>query len=115
MKKALTKAQAKELLDQIYHGGVEEEIVMPDEAVEWVDAYVEAAADEDSAKARKQEAANHLKEIMGDYDKARCMGHSIRWTPVRTDRFDTKSFKEQEPDLYAKYVKSSISRRFTVK
>jgi putative phage-type endonuclease len=106
---------AKDLLDQIYRGGVEEEIILPEDAVEWVDAYIEASADEDSAKAKKQEASNHLKEIMGDYDKASCMGHSISWKPVTSERLDTKALKEREPDIYEKYAKSSTSRRFTLK
>lgn len=106
---------AKDLLDQIYHGGVEEEIILPEDAVEWVDSYIEASAEEDNAKAKKQEASNHLKEIMGDYDKASCMGHSISWKPVTSERLDTKALKEKEPEIYSKYVKSSTSRRFTLK
>lgn len=106
---------AKDLLDQIYRGGVEEEIILPEDAVEWVDAYIEASAEEDNAKAKKQEASNHLKEIMGDYDKATCLGHSISWKPVTSERLDTKALKEKEPEIYAKYAKSSTSRRFTLK
>ena len=68
---------AKNLLDNIYHGGIEDEIILPDDAVEWVDAYFEASVEEDNAKAKKQDAANHIKEFMGDYDKAKCYDHSI--------------------------------------
>lgn len=106
---------AKNLLDSLYHGGISEEIVMPDEALEYVDAYIEACAEEDNAKAKKQEASNHLKEIMGDYDKATCLGHSISWKPVSSERLDTKALKEAEPEIYEKYVKVSVSRRFTLK
>lgn len=106
---------AKELLDSLYRGGIAEQIVMPEEAIEYVDAYIEACAEEDNAKVKKQEASNHIKEIMGDYDKATCLGHSISWKPVSTERLDTKALKEQEPELYAKYVKTTISRRFTLK
>lgn len=106
---------AKNLLDSLYHGGVSEEIVMPDEAIEYVDAYIEACAEEDNAKAKKQEASNHIKEIMGDYDKATCLGHSISWKPVSSERLDSKALKESEPEIYEKYVKKSISRRFTIK
>ena len=106
---------AKNLLDSLYHGGISEEIVMPDEAIEYVDAYIEACAEEDNAKAKKQEASNHIKEIMGDYDKASCIGHSISWKPVTSERLDSKSLKENEPEIYAKYCKSSISRRFTLR
>ena len=106
---------AKNLLDSLYHGGISEEIVMPDEAIEYVDAYIEACAEEDNAKAKKQEASNHIKEIMGDYDKATCLGHSISWKPVSSERLDSKALKESEPEIYEKYVKKSISRRFTIK
>ena len=106
---------AKNLLDSLYHGGISEEIVMPDEAIEYVDAYIEACAEEDNAKAKKQDAANHIKEIMGDYDKATCLGHSISWMPVSSERLDSKALKAAEPELYAKYVKKSVSRRFTIK
>lgn len=106
---------AKNLLDSLYHGGISEQIVMPDEAIGYVDAYIEACAEEDNAKAKKQEASNHLKEIMGDYDKATCLGHSISWKPVSSERLDTKALKEAEPEIYEKYVKVSVSRRFTLK
>lgn len=106
---------AKNLMDSLYHGGISEEIVMPDEAIEYVDAYIEACAEEDNAKAKKQEASNHIKEIMGDYDKAICLGHSISWKPVSSERLDSKALKESEPEIYEKYVKKSISRRFTIK
>ena len=108
-----TDASTK-LLDSIYRGGVSEEIIMPTEAVEYVDAYIEASADEDSAKARKNEAANHIKEIMGDYDRATCNGHTISWKPVTSERLDSKALKAAEPEIFKKYTKASTSRRFTV-
>ncbi len=105
---------SKVLLDQAYHGG-NGDIVLPDSAATWIDAYIEASADEDSAKARKQEASNHLKDLMGDHDKATCMEHCISWKEVTADRLDTKALKDNEPDIYAKYTKSTTSRRFTLR
>ena len=105
----------KNLLDSIYKGGINEQIILPDEAIEYLDMYIEATADMDSAKAKHQEASNHLKEIMGDYNTAQCMGHTISWKPVTTERLDSKALKEAEPDLYSKYVKTSTSRRFSVR
>lgn len=106
---------AKNLLDNIYHGGIAEQIVLPTEAVEYVDQYIEACAEEDNAKAKKQEASNRIKEIMGDYDKAKCLNHTISWKSVSSERLDTKALKEEQPELYQKYVKTSKSRRFTLK
>lgn len=106
---------AKNLLDKIYKGGIAERIVLPEQAIEYVDRYIEASAEEDNAKARKQDAANHIKEIMGDYNAAKCLGHTISWKPVTSERLDSKALKEAEPEVYQKYVKSSTSRRFTVR
>lgn len=106
---------AKDLLDQLYHGGVADSMVMPDEAVEWIDAYIEASVEEDNAKAKKQEASNHIKEIMGDHDKATCLGHTISWKTVTSERLDSKALKETDPEIYSKYVKNSTSRRFTIR
>lgn len=106
---------AKNLLDTIYHGGVSERIVLPEDAIEYVDQYIMACAEEDNAKAKKQEAANRIKEFMGDYDNAKCLEHTVSWKPVTAERLDTKALKEAEPEIYEQYVKTSTSRRFTLK
>ena len=71
--------------------------------------------EEDNAKAKKQEASNRIKELMGDYNKASCGEHTVSWTPVSTERLDTKALKAEQPEIYAKYAKSSNSRRFSIK
>ncbi len=38
----------------------------------------------------------------------------IRYTPVVSNRFDTKAFKEKYQDLYNQFTKVSESRRFSV-
>lgn len=105
----------KELLDSIYRGGISEQVVLPDDAIEFLDMYIEACAMEDSAKEKKQLASNSLKEIMGDFNKASCQGYTVSWTPVSSERLDTKALKEAEPELYAKYCKTSTIRRFSVR
>ena len=100
---------------EIYRGGIEEQIVLPDEAIEYVDAYIEATADMDSAKARQQEASNHIKEFLGDYNSAKCMGYTISWKPITSERIDTKALREQHPEIAEQFTKSSVSRRFTLR
>lgn len=48
---------------------------------------------------------------MGDYDVATCYGHKITWRNVSSDRLDTKALKENEPEIYEKYVKTIILGR----
>ncbi|MBR1741146.1 MAG: YqaJ viral recombinase family protein, partial [Lachnospiraceae bacterium] len=106
---------AKELLDKTYKGGIKETVTLPEEAEVYIRQYFEASVEEDNAKAKKQEAANRIKELMGDHNKASCGGHSVSWTPVSSERLDTKALKAEQPKVYEKYAKTSNSRRFTIK
>lgn len=105
---------AKNLINSMYQGGISERIILPEEAVEYVAQYIKASAEEDNATAKKQAAANHIKELMGNHDKATCQEYTISWKPVTSERLDTKALKTAEPKLYSKYVKTSTSRRFTL-
>ena len=106
---------AKEFLDKTYQGGIKETVALPGEAEAYIEAYITASVEEDNAKAKKQEASNKIKELMGNHDKASCGGHAISWSPVSSERLDSKALKAAEPEIYKKYAKSSMSRRFTIK
>ena len=40
--------------------------------------------------------------------------YKITWKPVCTNRFDSRAFKAAMPDLYGRYCKESVSRRFVL-
>lgn len=40
-------------------------------------------------------------------------GITVRWQEVVADRFDSKTFKSDFPEMYSRYTKPSVSRRFT--
>ena len=77
--------------------------------------YIEATADMDSAKARQQDASNHLKEYLADYNSAKCLCHTISWKPVSTQRIDTKALAEKYPEIAEEFTKTTVSRRFTLR
>ena len=106
---------SRELLDETYHGGLKDVVELPEEADACIEAYLKACRLEDEAKAMKQEATNKLKDMMGDHEKAVLGSHSISWSTVTSERLDSKALKECEPDVYAKYVKTATSRRFSLK
>ena len=103
------------LLNYTFKGGMKEEILLPSSVQEYVEAYLKASEEESKAKEKKQLAANRIKEVMKDNDKAACAGHSISWVPVSSERFDAKAFQREHPEEYRRYVKKSSYRRFTVK
>ena len=40
--------------------------------------------------------------------------YTIRWAVVKSNRFDSKAFRETYPSIYDQYTKSTEVRRFTV-
>ena len=39
---------------------------------------------------------------------------TVRWTTVKSLRLDSKALKAEQPELYARYTKTTETRRFTV-
>lgn len=58
---------------------------------------------------------NKIKEQMGTTERAVLPGYEIKWKSSTTNRLDSKKLKTELPDIYKKYCKESISRRFTIK
>lgn len=63
----------------------------------------------------KQQIEQEVKMYLGNAEKAENQLYMVSWKPVISERLDTKALKEQEPQIYQKFLKQSSSRRFTVK
>lgn len=57
---------------------------------------------------------DEIKAEMGDEEVLDTGIFKVTYKPVTTNRFDSKSFKGDHPDLYAAYTKPSVSRPFKV-
>lgn len=62
-----------------------------------------------------EEQENAIKALMDKTCVNELIGteHKATWKEVVSNRFDSKAFKADHADLYAKYQKSSTSMRFT--
>ena len=56
-----------------------------------------------------------VKLAMGENELAGCGRYKVFWSNVSSERFDTKRFREECPDMYTAFLKGSITRRFAVK
>ena len=68
------------------------------------------------AEKEVEELKNKIKKVM-DKDKKEeisCGGYIIRYKEVSTDKFDSKEFKVNCPDIYKMYIKHTVSKRFTI-
>lgn len=71
----------------------------------------------EEAEARIAELETALKAEMraADADKMTVDEYKLTLTLVTTQRIDSKALKEQKPDIYNEYAKSSSYERFTVR
>lgn len=64
---------------------------------------------------QQKECENELKHYLGEASLGMVDGFKVSWKTVNSNRFDSKSFKEAEPKIYAQYLNQSSSRRLLVK
>lgn len=88
-----------------------------DELATWVNAYREACTNRDNwgaiADRAKEQIAKHLEEA--DAEIGTVNGYpTVRYTHVTSNRFDTKRFKSDHPEMVDDYQTTSQSRRFTL-
>jgi len=74
-----------------------------------------AGADIKEAEGRKREAENKMKGIMENAQVAVCGEIQLKWKNSTTERLDTEVMKERAPKIYRRYLKETLSRRFSVK
>ena len=55
----------------------------------------------------KNSIEQEIKLQMGDSELAVCENYRINWSNVVSNRIDTKRLKEEEPEVYAKYLSTS--------
>lgn len=106
---------SEEYLKQKYPVGVDEEITLPKQAFELLDQYKKAKEEEKLAKEMKDQAANQLKNLMGDHERAWVGTRQIRWATVNTKRFNAKRFQQEHPELYEQFVETNAYRRFDLR
>jgi len=104
-----------ELLNRLYPHSRKQEIQLNDEAISLITAYEEAREQEEKAHDLKETAANLLKSLLGGNERGIVGDRSIFWQEINTDRFDSKLFKAEQPELYSKYIRPSSYRRFQIK
>ena len=105
-----------DLLKALYPTSVPDTTMeLPPDASVWVDQFTAAQRDEKEAKERKEEAENNIKSLMGETETAWCGAQKISWKSQSRRLLDTKKLKAEEPSLYDRFVRESVSRTFSIK
>ncbi|TCJ87988.1 UNVERIFIED_ORG: putative phage-type endonuclease [Anoxybacillus amylolyticus] len=93
---------------------VDDEAELPRE-VEALIAELEAVNAEIKQKSeRKAEIENKIKALLGERERGRTSEYVVKWSVVNSNRFDSKRFAKEHPDLYQQYIQTSTYRRFSI-
>ncbi|WP_270607737.1 YqaJ viral recombinase family protein [Bacillus mobilis] len=95
------------IADSFVSLGKQEELLI--EARDQVDREIKVLQEQ------KAEYENKIKAKLGTNEVGGTENYKIYWKSYTTNRFDSKRFKLEHPDLFEQYVKETNSRKFTVK
>lgn len=63
----------------------------------------------------KKQIEQELKLYLGEAEIAENEHYRVSWKSVSSNRLDEKRLKEEQPEIYKKYRKETVSRRFMIK
>lgn len=63
----------------------------------------------------KEESVNKIKMMLGENEKGTTDNYIVNWKNVNSNRFDSKYFQKDNPELFKQYSKESSYRRFSIK
>lgn len=68
----------------------------------------------DEATTEAEAIKDQLKTIMGDKEELFAGEYRLTWKPVSSTRLDTNAMKAAAPELFARFSKTTETRRFCV-
>ena len=104
-----------DLLNSLYPKSNSATAILPNEADEIINEYLEIKALEEELKKQKALAENKLKAILGDNEGGQSYaGFSVNWKSVNSNRLDTARLKAEHPEIIEQYSIQATSRRFSI-
>lgn len=103
------------LIREAYMDTVSEAVVLSDDLHESLSRYDEIASSISKLKSEKDIIEHSIMTLMKENEIAYVKDRKITWKKSVRTSLDTKSLKEEEPEIYKKYSKISSSRMFKIK
>lgn len=77
--------------------------------------YLQLTEEIKNLERQQENITTRIKRHLGEVEEERIDTNIIRHTTVNTDRLDIKALQEADEETYIKYLKTSTSRRFSIK
>ena len=108
-------AEYGKLIREAYMDTVDEAVILSDDLDESLSRYDEIARSISKLKSEKDMIEHSIMSLMKENEIAYVKSRKITWKKSVRISLDTKSLKEEEPEIYNKYSKISSSRMFKIK
>ena len=108
-------AEYGKLIREAYMDTVDEAVVLSDDLQESLSRYDEIVDSISKLKSEKDVIEHTIMSLMKENEIAYVKNRKITWKKSVRTSLDTKSLKEEEPEIYKKYSKISSSRMFKIK
>lgn len=108
-------AEYGKLIREAYMDTVDEAVVLSDDLHESLSRYDEIASSISKLKSEKDVIEHTIMSLMKENEIAYVKNRKITWKKSVRTSLDTKSLKEEEPEIYKKYSKITSSRIFKIK
>ncbi|KYG89026.1 hypothetical protein A0U40_13445 [[Bacillus] sp. KCTC 13219] len=106
---------ASELLAKMYPQDDGSAIMLDEQSNTLIEAIESLKAEEKTLELQRKEYENQLKMTLGDAAEGLSKRFKVTHKTIVTNRLDSKRLKEEQPTVYEKYIKESISRRLSIK
>lgn len=107
---------SSELLKKLYPAAKSDDFVrLPMEADEDLEQLESLKRQAKEIETMISEIENRTKDLIGDSAGGVTDSFQVTWKNVSSKRFDSKAFEAENKELYIKYLKESVYRRFAVK
>ena len=105
----------EEMLRRYFPGAVRGEILLPDSFNADLKRREEIMGLVDRLETEQRRIEQKVKLFLGESCGAGNSQYRVSWSSVDTQRIDSRRLKEEEPEIYSRFLKAGRSRRFTVK
>lgn len=104
------------VLEKYFHKSKKEGAVpIPEDIEEKLDRRQDISEEMKRLEKEKTQIEQEVKIFMDGHGEANNERYRIIWQEIDSERLDTRMLKQEQPEVYRKYVKSSRSSRFTIK
>ncbi|KHS57793.1 MAG: hypothetical protein E6371_02225 [Terrisporobacter othiniensis] len=108
-------AEYGKFIREAYMDTVSEAVVLSDDLHESLSRYDEIVDSISKLKSEKDIIEHSIMTLMKENEIAYVKNRKITWKKSVRTSLDTKSLKEEEPEIYKKYSKISSSRMFKIR